>query len=692
MRTLLTLLITIIIATAPAVAQLPSITDSARVKLIQGDVTWLTRMDSLKVYMNVGGGSDGNGIYSGDGTVPSGTNATLISNGSLTFDYSNAQPAISLNDISGTTTVSSRNGLYGIQATNSAISASGGGSSILVSGISTKLTSPYTEVNGGSNGGRLRFTEPSFGANYTQFEAGSQSTDISYVWPTTAGSPGQYLQYGSSGQLGWVTDPDESVTNEGQLSVGAGGGNSSTINSNTSGSSSITIAGGSNVTVTESGSTITIAASGGGGSPDGNGIYSGSDTIPPFTTALVDNFFSFNYDNATESVVIDDLDGTVRLYDKTGVSNVIINGDSIGIESPKTIIRGDTLDVSNVTTLIGFPSGGGGGSPTVITPVNITVNQNNYNPTGWATATIIRISGDSLIRGFTGFESSGIADGAIKKLINVGSYPMYIAGQHPSSTDTNRVYIGCDYIMHPKSNTEIMYDSILNRWVVLTSELLSCNTMEFSISPQSATAADYGDFTVGALNSGSVANAGVTGENRAGLSLIIATAANSGGSMYFPKTALGAVRRDRAHSEISAMLSISALSTGANDFVTEVRSANVPNTTDSTNNSWGLRYNHKVNSGNWTLFCRNNSGVEVTFDTGIAVQAAKYYVVRVYMNKENTEIRAYINDEYAGLITPNFGVNNFFNSTGVVMARSGAVGTTSVSTIVHMLKGKWTFI
>lgn len=90
------------------------------------------------------------------------------------------------------------------------------------------------------------------------------------------------------------TITDNSVTNEGALSVTAGLSNTSQIQSNTSGDAPIVIKAGTNVTLSESGDTITIAASGGGGGVTSD-TYANwnaarlAGTLPLNSTILVSN-------------------------------------------------------------------------------------------------------------------------------------------------------------------------------------------------------------------------------------------------------------------------------------------------------------------------------------------------------------------------------------------------------------------
>jgi hypothetical protein len=59
--------------------------------------------------------------------------------------------------------------------------------------------------------------------------------------------------------------------------------------------------------------------------------------------------------------------------------------------------------------------------PSIISPSQITADQDNYAPTGWASAQIVRLDGDSSIRTITSM-SAGYS-GETKQIVNVGSYP-----------------------------------------------------------------------------------------------------------------------------------------------------------------------------------------------------------------------------------------------------------------------------
>ncbi|MCS6930571.1 MAG: hypothetical protein NZM43_13870, partial [Saprospiraceae bacterium] len=117
----------------------------------------------------------------------------------------------------------------------------------------------------------------------------------------------------------------------------------------------------------------------------------------------------------------------------------------------------------NGLTFVNAPSGGG---PSVITPAQITSTQNNYNPTGWSTATLVRLSGNSSFQYITGFAAG--TSGEIKTLTNVGSFCLYLAPEHSNSSAANRIAYQEEVILWPGSSCQIIYDGDASRWRILT--------------------------------------------------------------------------------------------------------------------------------------------------------------------------------------------------------------------------------
>lgn len=142
-------------------AQLPVITDSALVKLIQGNVTWLTRLDSLKAYMNVGGAADGNGIFSGSDTIPPGTIATVEDNFALS--YMTGFAAINIDNTSGQVSLSDDAGNQGVNIFRD---------SAEIYGTKLKVTSDTFDISGVT----VKIGFPSGGSMTSWMLAGSSGT------------------------------------------------------------------------------------------------------------------------------------------------------------------------------------------------------------------------------------------------------------------------------------------------------------------------------------------------------------------------------------------------------------------------------------------------------------------------------------------------------------------------------------
>ena len=132
---------------------------------------------------------DGNGIYSGDGTIQSVTTATLQTNGAMLLNYSNNNEGIVLNDFNASARMNSRTSTSFVEVSNNKVTIGANG--------------PVEITNGGGTSA-LRIREPNNGAEYTELTTGAQSANISYRLPVTNGTNGQFLQFTTGGNLQWA--------------------------------------------------------------------------------------------------------------------------------------------------------------------------------------------------------------------------------------------------------------------------------------------------------------------------------------------------------------------------------------------------------------------------------------------------------------------------------------------------------
>jgi len=101
----------------------------------------------------------------------------------------------------------------------------------------------------------------------------------------------------------------------------------------------------------------------------------------------------------------------------------------------------------------------------VISPPQITANQNDYNPTGVATAAVLQLSSDAS-RTITGL--AGGAEGRIVSLINIGGQPVALADESASSTAANRFTLGGTLTVAAKQAALLRYDGTAARWRLMS--------------------------------------------------------------------------------------------------------------------------------------------------------------------------------------------------------------------------------
>lgn len=322
--------------------------------------------------------------------------------------------------------------------------------------------------------------------------------------------------------------------------------------------------------------------------------------------------------------------------------------------------------------------------PTVITPSQITGDQDDYSPTGWADADVVRLSGDNGIRAITGL-AAGL-NGELKALVNVGGYPIYFPMDHPDSTAANRI-TGCgkDFLLMPGAAVRALCDGTSSRWRFLDPaaavNLYEGKGVSYSASAASVSSGDWGDlnFTVvgSATNTGTAASSGYP----ASWQFSTGTSSSSGYTAYFTRVVVSFSLFGDAHLSTSTLLSIPTLSDGTETFTVQTAIMNTPQgSTLAQNNQIGIRYTHGTNSGKWQGFSRDNAGSESTVDLGITVSAATLYSLRIEYDKARAEARFYINGAFAGRVTGNM-PNAVACGARVMMLKSA--GTTARTLNVH---------
>lgn len=350
--------------------------------------------------------------------------------------------------------------------------------------------------------------------------------------------------------------------------------------------------------------------------------------------------------------------------------------DKLSIEGTNTAFK---RTLSDVKTFVDAPD--------LISPSQITANQNDYSPTGWSTATLVRLDWDN-----TGKVITGLAEfTGTKTLVNAGSFYGIIAAEHPSSTVSNRVAGSHDYIIPPGEAITVMYDATASRARVVSetfrADHLGATTkgMYVNIPTPSATAADnaYAAFTT--VGSG----AAVTSQSEGATfqrGLAMETGTTSTGACAISTLKDGhAFRWGDCHIVGFATVYLPALSTSGQRFTADFAVSLINGSIAALPNrsSVGIKYNDNVNSGKWLLYNVDHTTAEGSIDSGVTVAANTLYVLMVVVDKALSESRYFINGQYVGRLATNMPTAGISANVRCDIVKS--VGTTSVKYVMTNL-------
>lgn len=100
----------------------------------------------------------------------------------------------------------------------------------------------------------------------------------------------------------------------------------------------------------------------------------------------------------------------------------------------------------------------------VISPPQITSNQNDYSPTGFGSASVVNLSSDAS-RSVSGL--AGGAEGCVVAIINTGSQTITLLSESASSSAANRFALGGDVAIGAKKAALLRYDGTASRWYAI---------------------------------------------------------------------------------------------------------------------------------------------------------------------------------------------------------------------------------
>ena len=144
------------------------------------------------------------------------------------------------------------------------------------------------------------------------------------------------------------------------------------------------------------------------------------------------------------------------------------DGTHTNITAQSVTVTAASIDYA-INVISGLSAlGGGVAFSGVITPDQITSNQNNYDPTGLEGAFCMRLSTDAS-RNITGMLPPPPAAGRLVLIVNIGSNDVVLQHENASSDPENRFNFSgsADVTLTTLSTLLVYYDSVSERWIAL---------------------------------------------------------------------------------------------------------------------------------------------------------------------------------------------------------------------------------
>jgi hypothetical protein len=330
---------------------------------------------------------------------------------------------------------------------------------------------------------------------------------------------------------------------------------------------------------------------------------------------------------------------------------------------------------------VDFGEFGGGGSPSVETLSQWTADADNVSVASGTTT--LRVSGDNGIRALTSINASGMADGREFNILNVGSHPVVIQAQHPDGSSANKFDLLQDVVLAPKSGCRAIYDGTSTAFRVIADAAKPQRKFGRNVVAGSVTAADWGEIDL-VTSGGTITEFAANSNVASAFSLNTSTSSTGKAFMLGAKTVNALFRSGYGYLYFRAVVTIPTLSNGTQHFVSYnglMPSAN--STSEGGGNYVVISYRHDLNGGRWEGWSASSADIQFV-DLGVTVVAGTTYTVEIYLNKQRSEARYFVNGVYRGRRT------TVLPDDAVIMRPTCGIhkiaGTTSRSVYVHEME------
>lgn len=198
----------------------------------------------------------------------------------------------------------------------------------------------------------------------------------------------------------------------------------------------------------------------------------GSGTGDPVDLTVAQVSAIVDHDQTTNFAANEHIDHTaVTITAGTGLTG---GGDisasrtlDVGAGTGITVNANDVaVNVGSAFSWTGIHSFAGGVVGSIISPAQITANQNDYTPTGLLGAFIVRLSSDAS-RNITGMGRDGNA--YIKIVANIGAQNIVFTNEDAASTANQRFALkgAVSYTLLPGAAVVVFYDGTSDRWRIV---------------------------------------------------------------------------------------------------------------------------------------------------------------------------------------------------------------------------------